>query len=142
MITLKNHATSVLSQNLRSNVKCSAESPPDMISILLHHALYPGGWPVCFAFWILLGFGQSKAPVANQKMEGKRGGGSYSPDSLFARCRLAMAPHLPLPTAQAWSSDLVLQLQLSQDSGNHSFFFPMQIFYRSPMVVVSLVDLP
>lgn len=99
MITLRNHATSVLSQNLRSNAKCSAESPPDMISILLHHALYPGGWPVCFAFWILLGFGQSKAPVANQKMEGKRDGGIYSPDSLFARCRLAMAPHLSIPTA-------------------------------------------
>lgn len=94
--------TFLLSQNLWSNSKCGAESPPfalpspDMSSILLHHALCPGGWPLCLAFWILLGFGRWEAPVADQRVEGKRDGGIYFPGPLSARSMLAVATFLYL----------------------------------------------
>lgn len=64
----------------------------------------------------------------------------YSPGPLFARCRLAVATCLSTFAAQAWSSGLILQLQLFQDS-DYYFPFPMWTSNISPMVV-SLADLP
>ena len=64
---------------------------PDMSSILLHHAVCPGGRPLCLTFWILLVFGQWEAPRARARVEGKRDGGIYFPGPLSAKNLLAAA---------------------------------------------------
>lgn len=84
-----------------------------------------------------LGLANKKASVANRKREGKSDKGIFSLEVLPSRCRLTVARFLYL-SRKILPGPPQLQLQLSLDSGNHSFLLPEQT-YRSP-VVVSLAD--
>lgn len=138
METLKSHAAS---QNLWSNAKQGAESP----YLLSKYVLHPS--PSCSvskkltsvlcvldSAWVWL-IKRHQQPIGRGKERVIRV--FFSLEVLPSRCRLTVARFLYL-SRKILPGPPQLQLQLSLDSGNHSFLLPEQT-YRSP-VVVSLAD--